>query len=340
MGDAGPARFSIDRTLTDKRLLGAALQDVASWTTWRTVLKAAFGLTLNRDEARAFAAVAGSRKPPQQRVRELWAIIGRRGGKSRMAAALAVHLACFGTHRLARGEVGAVLVLAASRDQAQTVFSYIVGFLQASPILSKEIVNITAHEITLRNGILISVHANSFRTVRGRTLVACIFDEAAFWRDEASATPDVEVYRATLPSLATTNGMLIGISTPYRKLGLLHQKHRDHFGVDSDDVLVVQGSTRRFNPTLSEQTIATQRQADQALTELHVARPAGVMERLVFARALCPWNQFFHARPAIATHFGEASRWGRPSNLATAAAANSGSVRRNHGGGPGPALQR
>jgi len=27
--------------------------------------------------------------------------------------------------------------------------------------------------------------------------------------------------------------MLIGISTPYRRIGLLHQKHRDYFGVET-----------------------------------------------------------------------------------------------------------
>ena len=75
------------------------------------------------------------------------------------------------------------------------------------------------------------------------------------WRDESSATPDLEVYRAVLPALMTTNGMLIGISTPYRKVGLLYQKHRDHFGVDSDDVLVVQGPSTAFNPTLTQSAI-------------------------------------------------------------------------------------
>jgi hypothetical protein len=113
-----------------------------------------------------------------------------------------------------------------------------------------------------RASIVIAVHSNSFRTVRGRTLVAAIFDEVSFWRDESSATPDIEVYRAVLPSLATTNGILIGISTPYRKLGLLYQKYRDYFGVDGDDILVLKGATQVFNPTLSDETIATQRAAD------------------------------------------------------------------------------
>jgi hypothetical protein len=256
--------ISIDAALRDPNLLGAALGDPSTWQTWRIVLKAAFGVQLNRDEARAFASVAGGRSPPTQRVRELWAIIGRRGGKSRIAAALAVYFACFVQHRLAPGERGMVLVLAASVEQAKVVFNYALAFLTESPVLCGEVVEATRNEIRLRNGIVIAIHSNSFRTSRGRTLLAVIFDEVAYWRDESSATPDLEVYRALLPGLSTTNGMLIGISTPYRKLGLLHQKHREHFGVDGDDVLVVQGTSKQFNPSLADNVIAAQRAADPA----------------------------------------------------------------------------
>ena len=77
-----------------------------------------------------------------------------------------------------------------------------------------------------------------------------MFDEVARWRDELSAAPDTETYRSVLPSLLTTRGMLVGISTGYRRTGLLYQKHRDFFGQDSDDTPVVQGSTQRFNGTL------------------------------------------------------------------------------------------
>jgi hypothetical protein len=52
-------------------------------------------------------------------------------------------------------------------------------------------------------------------------------DEIAMWRDETSAAPDREVYRAVVPSLMTTSGLLVAISTPYRKVGLLYQKWRD-----------------------------------------------------------------------------------------------------------------
>jgi hypothetical protein len=142
------------------------------------------------------------------------------------------------------------------------VFAYVLGLLRASPALAREIASVKRNEIELRNGIVIAVHSNSFRTVRGRTLVAAVLDEVSFWRDDTTANPDVETYRAVLPSLATTNGMLVGISTPYRRLGLLHQKHRDHFAQDGDEALVVQGSSQQFNITLSDETIAQQRHAN------------------------------------------------------------------------------
>jgi phage terminase large subunit-like protein len=158
-------------------------------------------------------------------VRELWCVVGRRGGKSRMAAALACYFALFVKHKLAGGEQGMVLVLSATTDQAKTVFNYVLGFMRASQVLAREIASVTRAEIRLRNGITIAVHPNSFRSVRGRTLCACIFDETAFWRDDSTATPDTEVYTAVLPSLVTTDGMLIAISSPYRRMGLLHAKH-------------------------------------------------------------------------------------------------------------------
>jgi len=218
-------------------------------------LRAAFGLPLDEQQRATFHSVAGDRAPPSKRVRELWCVIGRRSGKSRIAGALAVYQACFVKHNLAAGEVGYVLVIAASRDQAKVVFDYIRGFLEASPILRQEVDSVTATEIRLKSGVIISTHANSFRSIRGRTILCAIFDEVSLWRDETSATPDLEVYRAILPALMTTNGMLIAISTPYRRVGLLYQKHRDHFAQAGDDVLVVQGPSTTFNPTLSTTSI-------------------------------------------------------------------------------------
>lgn len=254
--------IAIDRALQDPQLLGAALGDPKTWATWLAALKAAFGIKLTRAERRAFASIAGSRAPPAKKVEQLWVVAGRGSGKSRVSAAISVYTACFLQHDLDPGETGYVLVLAGSTAQARMVFQYTLAFLRRSPILRKMIASTTANEIRLTNNVTIAVHSNSFRLIRGRTLLAAIFDEVAFWRDDTTATPDIEVYRAARPSLARTGGMLVGISSPYRRAGLLHQKFKDHYDVDDEDILVVKGGTDQFNPTIAPDTIAREFAAD------------------------------------------------------------------------------
>lgn len=157
-----------------------------------------------------------------------------------------------------------MLCLAPTQKQAQLVFRYCEAFLTTSPVLRQEIRAVTADEIRLAGNVTIAVHPSSFRSVRGRTLLGVVLDEIAYFRDETSTEPDVETYRAVLPALASTGGMLIGISSPYRRTGLLHAKHRDHFGKDDDDVLVIQGGSQQLNPTLSAGIIERAMQADPA----------------------------------------------------------------------------
>ncbi|TIP99767.1 MAG: terminase, partial [Mesorhizobium sp.] len=89
------ANITIDTALRDPNLLGAALGPSTTWDVWISILRAAYGLELSASERVSFDAVAGGREPPHKRVRELWCIIGRRSGKSRVAAALADFIAAF-----------------------------------------------------------------------------------------------------------------------------------------------------------------------------------------------------------------------------------------------------
>jgi hypothetical protein len=102
----------------------------------------------------------------------------------------------------------------------------------------------------LRNSVEISVATNNFRAPRGRPILLAILDEVAFFKDENSSAPDVELYRSLLPGTATINGQIIGISSPYMKSGLLFEKWQKNFGQDSDDVVVIQAESRRLNPTI------------------------------------------------------------------------------------------
>jgi hypothetical protein len=234
------------------------------------VLKAAFAEPLTAEELAIFAQLSGGRAPPSKRVRELWAgPVGRRGGKSRAAAATATYVAVLVDHsaRLVPGELGVIAVIAANRDQARVVHGYIKGFLEASPLLAQQIESIGAEEIRLKGNIVISVMTNSFRVARGQTLLLVVGDEISYWRSEESAYPDLETYRAVLPSLVASGGMWVGISTGYRRAGLLYTKHQRHFGQDSDDVLVVSGATTLFNPVIDAAIIDAARAEDPEAAE-------------------------------------------------------------------------
>ena len=86
------------------------------------------------------------------------------------------------------------------------------------------------------------------------------------WR----TTPKLaRVLVAVRPGLATTQGPLILASSPYAKRGVLWDTHRLHFGKDGDPlILVAQGASRDFNPTLSQSVV------DRALERDHVAASA------------------------------------------------------------------
>jgi phage terminase large subunit-like protein len=170
---------AIDQALLDDRLLGAALGDPEPWLNWRSVLRAAFALRMDRQDREFFASVSGNRQPPAHRVSELWACIGRRAGKTRVAALIASFIGAIEQHNLAPGEEGFVLVIGPSKPQARLALKYAKGFLERSPVLRRLITNVTQDEIKLSNGVTIGVNASSFRSVRGFTLLAVIADEVA-----------------------------------------------------------------------------------------------------------------------------------------------------------------
>ena len=113
--------IDIVEALDDPNLFGPWFAG-PSWSTWKAVLKAAFCLPMDADELALFRVVA-QRDPPRRRVRELWAVVGRRGGKDSIASAIACYAAGFVDYgRLLRpGEAASVLCLAVDKAQAAIV---------------------------------------------------------------------------------------------------------------------------------------------------------------------------------------------------------------------------
>jgi hypothetical protein len=118
-------QLTVRRALTDKTLLGGVLGG-ESWATWRTLLIGGMGEALDDKERETFKRLTGGRDcEPLERVEELVAVVGRRGGKSRAIAALACFLAGLRDHRnvLVPGERALVLCIAPDTRQAHVVLA-------------------------------------------------------------------------------------------------------------------------------------------------------------------------------------------------------------------------
>jgi hypothetical protein len=248
--------------LLDPKLLGGVF-GAPSFRVWVTLAAVIFGLGygLSPEEQATVAALIGGRPLPRERVRELWIIASRRAGKSIFAAALAIFLA-LQRYRTSPGEVPTLIIITPSLRQSRITKRYISGLMAASPLLRSLIASETASEIVLTNGNVIEVVTASRVAPRGRTLIAVIVDEGAFLpADDAAAEPLAEVLVACRPGLATTDGLLAVIGSPYAQAGPMFEAYRQHYGVESD-VLVTKGASQQFNPTIPDRVITQAMEAD------------------------------------------------------------------------------
>ena len=249
--------INIVEAVEDPKLFGKFLGEQASWTNWKVALKAIFALPMDDKERRVYRKYTSRKKMPENRFKEFFAIVGRRGGKSSIMAVVVCYLALFfdWTQHLSLGETGWIMVIAADRNQARVMLNYIRAILQL-PMFKKQMKKDLTWEIELKNQITISVKTCDYRTVRGFTVVAAVCDELAFWKGEYSAQPDKEIINALRPAMATVPGsMLIGISTAYARKGVLYETYKRHYGKDSKNILVWKATTREMNPTVPEKFI-------------------------------------------------------------------------------------
>lgn len=247
--------MNIIGALDDRKLLGASIRKPETFAAWRVFLKGLFALPMTKAELEIYRAHTGRMEPPSAPHKEAWIVAGRRSGKSFISALIGVYLAAFRKYpELAPGEVGTVMLIAGDKKQARVLMRYTSGIFGASKILSKLIRKEGAQALELTNGIVIEIHTSSFRSIRGYSVVACLADEIAFWRSDESANPDREIVNAVRPSLATTNGLLLGFSTPYSRRGVLWEAVREYHGRESDR-LVWQAATREMNPMVPQRVI-------------------------------------------------------------------------------------
>ena len=118
-----PSRsLSIVEALADHELFGRVFQPTTAWSAWRAFLAALFGLPMSDDQVAIYRRHTGRQRPPEASAREAWVVVGRRGGKSRVAALVAVYLALFRDYEgiLVPGEPGVLLITGLWRREGKT----------------------------------------------------------------------------------------------------------------------------------------------------------------------------------------------------------------------------
>ncbi|WP_156446596.1 MULTISPECIES: hypothetical protein [Hyphomicrobiales] len=239
-----------------------------SWSAWRAFIAALFGYAMTDDELATYRACCGHNGgPPLEAQSEAWLVCGRRAGKSFVLALIAVYLGCFREYRqfLAPGERGVILIIATDRRQARTIFRYARALLTEVDMLKRMVEAERSEEIDLSNRITIEIGTASFKAVRGRTLVAMLGDEVAFWPAEDSASPDYEVIDAVRPGMATIpNAVMLMASSPYARKGALWDAYKRYYGKPDAPALVWQAATRTMNPSVRQSVIDEAMERDPA----------------------------------------------------------------------------
>jgi hypothetical protein len=253
-----------------------------SWSAWVTFWKVVFALPMDADELERFTRHTGRATPPAAPVREAWPVVGRRGGKSRNFALAALFLGVRQDYGaiLAPGERAIVPVIAADRQQARVVLSYLKGLCQL-PTFACYLKRTLKESVELTTGAIIAVHSASYRSTRGFTLAGVVADEVAFWRsDETGANPDAEILGALRPGMATIPGaLLLGGSTPYAAAGELYKAIGRYFGTDDASGISWNADTASMNPNIDPKVIADAFEADPIAAASEYGRDGSVSFR-------------------------------------------------------------
>lgn len=262
--------MNILNAIRDENLFRPFLADendsIKTWANWMVALRCLYGLPIKEKHSELVKHCTGRsiESMPKEGFRNALFLVGRRGGKSKIAGLISAYESLFSGREkhLSVGETGLATVVSPSRLQSQIIKGYNRAAL-SSPLLEQEVDRPQGDGFLLKNGVLSQVLTADFRTVRGFTQISVIADEICYLHlaDEGKIRSDTELVAAIRPALITTGGRFIGISTKYSERGWAYKTWKRNFGNDAGRTLVWDSPSKLMNPTLDQQII------DDALLE-------------------------------------------------------------------------
>ena len=152
--------------------------------------------------------------------------LGRGSGKTTLCSAYAVYCAVCQQVRVGPGDTPYVITIAPDKDTAKLSISMAREMIRGQPALERLIVSDEKTSITLRrpDGQQVKIEAfaasRGGSSVRGRTILAFLLDEAEFFTSNADgdgksySVNDIDLFRALKPRLVR-NGKGMLVSTPW-----------------------------------------------------------------------------------------------------------------------------
>lgn len=171
-------------------------------------------------------------------------IIGRRGGKTTLAAMLAIYCAISTNWKpfLRKTPFATVLVLSHTREFSDEIIELIRTLVEASPLLSRLInkkKRNTASTLNLatpwivdgkleHSRVQIKTSAASSKSTRGVAACAVLCDEIAFWNlDDSLKETDDKIMKAVRPATKQfgSSALIIKLSSPGIRQGVLYNEY-------------------------------------------------------------------------------------------------------------------
>jgi Terminase large subunit, T4likevirus-type, N-terminal len=245
---------NILEAIRDREILGAHpayRNGLATFGRWLIVAAAIWGLPLAPAQAEFFESIAGqSYNPPVNGWSTVAIVAPRQIGKSTAAATWvafeAVRPGPRGTWAIlcAQDRTGASRALLAT---ARDFFS--------EGLLAAEVTNTTAETIELASGCTVAIWPTRPAALRGVRARIVVLDEADFLGTDNGQDTTRQMIQAARPTLATTSGKLILISSPNRSGSTFHKIVTDAYGANDPHTLALRLPVE-MNPTLSESYFA------------------------------------------------------------------------------------
>jgi len=143
--------------------------------------------------------------------RRIVAVWGRQSGKTTTICVKVIH------YTFTRRNV-TVLIVSKGLRQSLIMFSAISNFILGNPYLRQSVIRHTRTQIFLKNGsrILALPCSQDGANLRGHTCNIAIIDEAAF-------VNEIVINQVIFPMLATTNGTMVMISTPWGRQHIFYR---------------------------------------------------------------------------------------------------------------------